>query len=153
HRAAKCLARLQATDDSSVEITRAAVRVLAKHKPAGAVAALLTHLGRAEDDSVAEEIRLALPALAVREGQADAPLVSALTDKEASKRTAAALAFCRAKVKDQMPAVRKLLKDEDNEVRLAVAVALAQAGEKEAIPVLIAFMDLPPTLKTGAAED
>src|SRR5262249_32802176 len=137
----------------SSEAVRAAVRVLARGRPDGAVAALLNHLDRAENAGVTDEIRAALAAMAARDEKADPALVAALKDKSASKRGIAAHARCGAKTKDHLPALRKLLADEDEAVRLPVALALAKRGEKEAVGILIAFMDRPPSLSLGAAED
>jgi hypothetical protein len=52
--------------------------------------------------------------------------------------------LCKAALAEHRPAVRNLLHDADAEVRLRVAMALAAARDKEAVPVLVAlFGELP----------
>jgi hypothetical protein len=152
-RAGRILERIDSDVSSSMDLLGAAVRMLAKRKPAGAAAVLLDHLGRAENSTVVEEIRHALVALAVRDGKVEPALVAALRDKVASKRLAAAVALCRAKLTDQLPALRKLLSDPDDSVRLHVALSLALLGEKDAVGALVSFMDREPGLEMGRAED
>jgi hypothetical protein len=153
HRAEQCLERIDRDVSSSLDLLGAAVRVLALRRPAGAASALLDYLGHAENSRVVEEIRHALVVLAVRDGKVEPALVTALRDKAPRKRLAAALALCQARLADQVPAVRKLLSDSDDRVRLRVAVALARLGEKEAVGVLVSFMDRTPGLEMGRAED
>jgi hypothetical protein len=145
-RAKECL-RLIDLGEGSV-VVAAAVRTLARHRPAGAVEALLDFLPAAEDEIVSAEIQDALTALAVRDDKPEPALVEALKDKVAVKRAAAGVALCRAKVAAQLPAVRKLLQDADVSVRARAALALAVAREKEAVPVLIALLDQPRTPET-----
>src|SRR5262249_36015457 len=64
------------------------------------------------------------------------------------RRGAAAEALCRAGAADQLPSVRKLLQDPVPAVRLQAALALANAKEKDAVPVLI---DLLPKLTQAQA--
>jgi hypothetical protein len=72
-------------------------------------------------------------------------LVKALTDPLPGQRLAAAEALAGGGA-DQWPAVRKLLTDPDAEVRLRVALALAYALDKEAVPTLIELIgELPRT--------
>jgi hypothetical protein len=52
-----------------------------------------------------------------------------------------------------LPAVRRLLNDREPEVRLRAALALAAAGDREAVPVLIALLDRLPPQQAGLAED
>src|SRR5262249_30457291 len=80
-RAKKCLQEIDSGSTSIV--TSTAVRVLALRNPAGAAEALLAFLPFAEDETVAEETRLALASLAVHDGKPDPAIVAALTDKAA----------------------------------------------------------------------
>src|SRR5260370_6680071 len=98
-RARKCLQQI----DQGLPglVTSAAVRVLALRKPDGAVEALLNYLPAAEEESVAEEARLALAALALRDGKPDPVLVAALADKAPAKPAAAGAALGRAKPAEQ----------------------------------------------------
>jgi hypothetical protein len=145
-RAEACLKRIGGGYGANVDM--AAVRLLAVRKPAGAIEALLGFLPFASNSRVADEVQLALTALAVRDGKPDKALLEALGDKQALKRAAAAVALARAGAADARPAIRKLLQDPDTTVRLRVGTILAQAGDKEAIPVLI---DLLPDLSQPLA--
>jgi HEAT repeats/PQQ-like domain len=150
-RAEACLRRIGRGFGANVDM--AAARLLAVRKPAGATEALLGFLPFASNSRVADEVQRALIALAVRDGKPDRVLVDALGDKQASKRAGAAVALVRAGVADTGPAVRKLLQDSDALVRLRVALALAEAGEKEAIPVLIDVLPEVPLPFAWQAED
>jgi HEAT repeat protein len=152
-RAERCLREVEKDGGVGVTVNAAAVRVLARLRPDGAVAVLLDYLPAVQDESVAGEVREALTRLAVAGGKASPVLVNALKDRSPTRRTAAALALCRAKASDQMPAVRKLLADPDAKVRLSVALALVALRERAAMPVLIALMDQPPTPELGRVED
>jgi hypothetical protein len=147
-RAQECLQHIGEGVTGSV--VSAAVRVLAERRPAEAVAVLLGYLPEAEDEGVAETIRLALTSLAVREGKPERALVAALNDKSPLRRAASAEALSRARVSDVLPAVRELLRDRDPHVRLRVALALVAAREKDAVPVLIRLLEELPLEDTGA---
>jgi hypothetical protein len=138
-RARECLRRIREGAASSV--VAAAVRVVVKEKPREAAAVLLAYLPAAEDSAVGEAIRDALSTLAVRDGKAEPALLTALTDKSAVKRAAAAVALCRARLPEVLPEVRKLLKDTDPHVRLHVGLALTARREKDALPVLLPLLD------------
>ncbi len=69
------------------------------------------------------------------------------------RRAAAAEALCRAGLEDEKPEVRKLLADADPYVRLRTAMALANAGDKEGIPVLIETMPRLSLVQAWQAED
>jgi hypothetical protein len=138
-RAEDCLKRIN--EGATATAISAAARVLAQRQPAGAVEVLLAYAPSAEDENVGEAVRVALGALAVRDGKTDPVLIAALTDKVPEKRLAAGVALARAKAADQLPAVRKLLDDPEVTVRLRVGLALASVRQKEAVPVLIALLD------------
>src|SRR6185437_2719234 len=80
-------------------------------------------------------------------------LVRALEDKVGVRRAAAAVALCKGNAADELPAVRKLLRDADITVRLKIAVALAERGEKNAVPVLIALLAELPLEQVYQVED
>jgi hypothetical protein len=151
HRARECLRQLD--EGTAADAVAAAIRVLAKLKPDGAAETLLAYLPSAAEETLAEQVRLALVELAVRDGKADPALAVALTDKSALKRAAAAFALGRAKAADQLPAVRKLLQDPDPVVRYRAALALAAAREKEAVPVLIGLLDKLSSADAGRVEE
>ena len=129
----------------------AAARLLACRKPDAAAATLLAYAPFAASPIVAEEISAAVAAVLVRDGKPDPVVVQALKDKSALKRATAGEALAR--LKDQRPAVRKLLEDPDPVVRMRVGLALVENREKDPIPVLIALLKEKPELGTGAIED
>jgi HEAT repeat protein len=138
-RATACLERIEKGEGNP--LPGAAPRLLALRKPAGAAEVLLAYLPFAEDDTMAGEVRVALGAVAVRDGKPEPAVLEALADRLPLRRAAAAEALCRA---GQPAAARKALADADPAVRLRAAVALATAREKDAVPVLIDLVgDLP----------
>jgi HEAT repeat protein len=152
-RAQTCLGEIDKNGGLSVQVHAAAVRVLARAKPAGTARLLLGLLPDIADDALAGEVRDALADLAMKDGKPEPVLIEGLKDRLAVKRAAAAVALCRAKASDHLPAIRKLLDDPDSKVRLNVALALVRLRHKEAMPVLLALMDQPTTRETGLVED
>jgi hypothetical protein len=152
-RARRCLDAVEKDGGVGIHVAAACIRVLAVRKPAGALGVLLGSLPRVDDESLAEEVREALVALALKDGKPAPVLVAGLKDKAAVKRAAAAVALCRVKATDHLPAIRKLLDDADLKVRLPVALALVRMRHKEAMPVLLALMEEPATRETGLVED
>jgi HEAT repeat protein len=134
-RAARCLPWLDGP--ASLKLVMAAARALAVQKPEGAAAALLAYLPFADNGEVVQEIQAALAAVAAPGGKADKALLRGLGDRAGLRRAAAGVALCRASPPQPVPAVRNLLKDPTPAVRLRTALALAEAGEGEAVPVLI----------------
>jgi hypothetical protein len=153
YRAAACLKEIGSEAGLALNVSAAAIRVLVKRKPAGVVGVLFNSLPRMDDESLASEIRQGLAELALKNGKGHPVLVAGLKDKDAVKRAAAAVALCRGKANEQLPAIRKLLEDADWKVRLSVALALVQMRHKEGVPVLLALMEQPSTRETGLVED
>jgi HEAT repeat protein len=150
-RARDTLAHIQ-ENDLSVEVLQSALRVLGQSKPIGLIEVLLNYAPHAAGDEVAEEVCLALASVAVRDGEAEPLLVRALTDKLAVKRGAAGVALCRAGCRDQRAAVRRLLRDADVHVRRRVALALLEARDKAAVPVLIELLTELPRIEAQHVE-
>jgi HEAT repeat protein len=140
-RAEECLRQIK--QGSTVHVLQAAVRQLGRTKDPAAAGVLLGYLPTADQEGLADEVRETLTSLAVREGKADAAVVAALADKDPLRRAAAGAALARAKVADELPAVRKLMADSDAKVKARVALALASIREKAAVPVLISLLDDP----------
>jgi HEAT repeat protein len=140
-----CLAGI--SKDSADHVLGAAVRMLAQQRPGGALETLLNYLPSADDPDVVEEVVRGLASAGVREGKADEVLVKALKDRLPAKRAAAGGALARAGGEKYRAAVHKLLKDKDVAVRQGVALALLEARDKQALPVLIAL------LTEGAGDD
>jgi HEAT repeat protein len=129
----ECLRWLEGPDAD--ELSRAVVRRLAKLRPEGTVSALFAYLLAADNDSVAEEVREALVALAIRNGKVD-PLLeqAALREASSARRLAAVEILCQADASD---VVRKLLRDPSREIRARTAITRLEQGDGEAVPVLI----------------
>jgi HEAT repeat protein len=121
----------------SRSLPAAAVRLLALRKPEGAAEALLAYLPFAEEDNRSDEVKGALVQLAQRDGKVDAALLRTLADDLPERRAIAAEVLVQGGGKAGQQAVRKLLHDDAATVRLRAALALAQAGDKDAVPVLV----------------
>jgi HEAT repeat protein/outer membrane protein assembly factor BamB len=134
-RATHCLRWIEGSSASA--LPPAAARMLAQRKPEGAAAALLAYLPYADNPEVLRAVTAALAEVAAPGGKPDPALLRGLSDSLAVRRAAAGVALARATPPDQVPAVRNLLKDPAPGVRLRTALALAEAHDAEAIPVLI----------------
>ena len=141
--ALKCLQLIE--KGSPNPLPAAAGRMLALRAPDGAVETLLAYLPYADNDESAHQLRDLLSSLAVHDAKAVPVLVKGLGDKIGVRRGAAAEALCKRGAGENLPAVKKLFKDADAEVRLRAALAvLTRARDKEAVPVLIGLLaDLP----------
>jgi HEAT repeat protein len=131
---------LRALEGNSAALTSAAVRLLARHRPAGAAEALLEFLPNAEDATVLDEARAALAAVGYRDGKPEPALLRALDDKLALRRAAAVSALLQHGARGHTAALRKLLADPVPSVRLRAALALAQASDPKAVSALIALL-------------
>src|SRR5262249_24805235 len=136
-------------------VASAVVRAVVKLKPEGAATALIGFLPLADDETVAETIRTALIALAVKDGKAEPALTAALTDVAPLGRSAAYVALIeggppgeRIRIKDAFPKVREaVLKDQDTEAKFAGLWSLLMTSrEKEFVPELVGMI---PTLGRG----
>jgi HEAT repeat protein len=136
---------------SELPLAEAAARVLAHRKPAGAAKVLLAYLPQANDEGLEEALLLTLKAVGSVGGKADPALVAALSAKQPLLRGAAAIAL--ATVAAQRPAVRRLLADKDDAVRLRAARALFGAADKAAVPALIALVGRGPQEGAWQAEE
>jgi HEAT repeat protein len=155
-RARECLRQIDRggpAAEGSPQVAAAALRRVAHLKPAGAARVLLAYLASVQDEALAEEVRLALAAVATKDGKPEPLLLAALADKLPARRLAAAVALCRARAAEALPAVRKLLDDPDTTVRFRAAVALAGARDKEAVAALIRTLDGPPSRQTSLVEE
>jgi HEAT repeat protein len=120
-------------------LSQAVVRLVARRQPKGAVPALLALVPSAEEALIAE-VRDALAALALRDGKPDPQLLDAIAkDADAGRATVAAEALAKAVSVDGLW-VRPLLRSPQPQVRRRLAVALAELGESEAVPVLLSLL-------------
>jgi HEAT repeat protein len=142
-RARKSLALIKS--GGSAEVASAAARVLARLNPPGTTEALLAYAPSAASVKTVQEIAKALTRTAAREHNIDREVAAALADKAAPRRQIAGEVLASAGDRQQRAAAAKLLKDRDVHVRLAVGLALAQAGDPEAISPLIDLVEELPT--------
>jgi hypothetical protein len=87
-RARLCLDHL--ADHPDTALIRAAVRLIALRRPTGAAGVLLTYLPWAPDEATAKEVKEALAAVALLDGQPNSVLANALKDADPVRRAAAA---------------------------------------------------------------
>ena len=128
-------------------------RLVALRKPPGAAEAILAYLPGQDDDALREELQTALAAVAHSNGEANPDVLKALTDNSPIRRIAAARALCSVQKLDHLDEVRQLHQDDDPAVRLAVALALAEARDPGALPVLAAFIAQAPIDLAAQAEE
>lgn len=131
-RCERCLKNIEKVPTRT--LASAAARLLGDLKTEGATETLLNFLPLAEDDTVADDVRGALAALAMRGGQPDPVLHEALESKETIKRSAAAEAFARGGDKAMRDEVRKLMtKETDNDIKLRVVVGLVTTAKSKVV--------------------
>jgi hypothetical protein len=151
NRCRECLTAIEA--DKTVPLSPVTARLIALRKPKGATEALLAYLPFAEDDTLADELQVALNMVAYPSGKAHSALVKALGDRNSIRKAAAAQALCNGPMGDLLQPILRLLKDKDSNVRLKVALALAGAREPAAVPTLISLVGELPPEGSSAAED
>jgi HEAT repeat protein len=150
-RARHCLQMIEGSHAAA--LTATAARLLGAAKPDGAVEALLAYLPFAEDDRVLQEIEAGLVAVGLHDGKPHPALVKALEDRVPVRRTAAAGVLCQIGGTEVYALVRPLLKDPKPTVRLRATLALLEAHDAEAVPVLIDLLsELPPVQRKQAEE-
>src|SRR2546425_634355 len=152
-RADTCVEAIEREQGSQSAQVAAVVHVLAERKPAGSVAALLNFLPFNEDEWLQEEIFRALKTLSLRDGKLDPALAPVLQSAEPVRRAAAAFAVGRLGDAEQRSAVRNLLTDQDARVRLWAAQGLLGAGDRSAVPTLIALLGEGPVGLAWRAEE
>ncbi len=128
-------------------------RLVALRKPPRAAEAILAFLPSLDEESLRVELQNALVAVAFSKGDANPVVLKALTDSSAIRRIAAARALCTVPQPDNLEKARGLLKDTDPAVRLAVAVALAEARDFAALPALASLVGEAPPDLAAQAED
>jgi HEAT repeat protein len=137
-RARETLRKLE--DSSLAHLSLVVPRLVAFRKPADAAAVLLAFVPFLNDETLLAEMESALAAVAHRDGKLDPAVLAALADRSAVARAMAGQVLARVGGAEQRPAIRKLLEDEDPLVRQRVALTLADLGDRDAVPVLIALL-------------
>jgi hypothetical protein len=150
-RARRCLERIHSSDETNLEA--AVARTIAAKQPAGAVEVLLAFIPSVVDPTVLDEVQASLAAIAKKDGRALRTIAAVLEDKAALKRAAAAGALVKAGGPDERTKARRLLNDNEDEVRFRVGMALAVAKDKQAVPVLIELLLKLPEEEARDVED
>jgi HEAT repeat protein len=152
HMARQCLETIEGNEVKP--LPDAASRLLALRRPEGTLETILAYLPFAESEPLAAQLIDVLADAGCTEGKADPALLRALEDKISVRRAAAAVALCKGKTDENaLPAIRKLLRDPDAQVRLRTAIALAHRGDKSAVPTLIDLLGDLPFDQVWEAED
>jgi hypothetical protein len=139
--------------DGRLALPGAAVRLVARRKPAGAVKALLGYLPKVPDENAEEDVWYCLGAVAVRDGKVDPALAAALEDAAPQRRAVAACILGRFGDAEQRGAARNTLKDPDPDVRLRAAQGLLAAKDKVGIPCLVDMLEAGSTAVSWQAEE
>jgi HEAT repeat protein len=136
-RADDCINKINSSEAKRVPVGTG--RLTALRRPDGATEAMLGYLPFADDDDgMIAEVKSALTTLALDpNGKPDTALVAALSDAAPARRAAAAEALAKGGGLSVRSAVKQVLTDKDLLVRQSGAAALAMAGERDAVPVLI----------------
>jgi HEAT repeat protein len=136
-RAERCLEEIGQTPYTAPMI--AAARFVAVRRPEGATEAMLLCLPWIDEPSVEEAILEALFKTGLKDGAAEEMVIAAADDKEAARRAAAAFLLGQGTAENRKRAI-SLLKDTDARVRFRAATNLVRAGERDAVPALIALL-------------
>jgi hypothetical protein len=150
-RAEACIEQIEAGPGAALPL--AALRLLVRRRPAGAVEVLLDFVPYADDQEVEAEVLAALGALGVHRGQGEPALVAALRDPLPARRAAAAAVLAHHGDRAQQEAVRPLLADADAGVRFRAAQGLLLSGDRSAVPVLVRLLGEAPLPLAWRAEE
>lgn len=139
-RCERCLARIERGAPFPA-LSSAVARLIAVRKPPGAAGILIGVLPFADDETVADEIREAMAAVAATGAQIDPALMTALEDAKPERRAAAAEALIRTRLPAGIEAGRKMLADSAIDVRMRSTMALVtSAKDRAAVPKLIQLL-------------
>jgi hypothetical protein len=122
-------------------------------KPAEVIPVLLAYLPFADDDSVEEEVINALTLLSVREAKIHTALVASLNDDLPARRAAAAVILGKVGTREQVDAVKPLLKDAAPKVQFRAAQGLIAAQDKTAVNTLIELLGTVPDTWVWQVDD
>jgi HEAT repeat protein len=150
-RARRCVQLLEGTGADLLPVS--VVRVLGQRRPPGAAEALLAYLPAADSESVVEEVSRALSLMAFVDRKPQPALLDALKDRSPLRRAVACSVLARPDQPSQDDKLRPLLKDPQPQVRLRAALALVNAHDPEAVPVLIDLIGVLPSPEWQQAED
>lgn len=149
-RAERCLSAIEQAPYAS--LLTAAAHVASHRRPDGAAEAMLACLPWVEDESVEEALFDALLKTTQKENAIDGVLTAAATDREPTRRAAAAFVLGQAWPRHAKLS-RQLLADSNPKVRFHAAASLLQSGDREAMPTLLALLTDGPVGVAWRAED
>jgi HEAT repeat protein len=154
-RASECLAIVEKEGIySPPDLASAAVRLVVRRAPAGAVVALLDYLPHAPPGAIEEEVWFGLDTLVRKAGTVPVELAAALSAREPARRAAAACIVGRVGSTAQKDTVRRLLGDTSPTlVRLRGAQGLLAGGDTSGVPALIALLAEAPVEEAWQAEE
>lgn len=150
-RARDCVEKIQAR--SPAALVASAARLVGQRRPPGAAETLLAFLPGPGEERVTEAIQDALVEIARADQGTEAIFAASLASATPARRGSAAVVLCRVGTAAHRPAVRRLLSDPEASVRLPIALELADLGNKEAVPVLIALLSQVPRDRAGSIEE
>lgn len=130
----------------------AAARLLAQRAPADAIKILVDYAPFADDATVEDEVITALGILSLQDPKVPQALVATLKDDLPARRAVASLVLGQVGEKEQVEAVRDMIKDADARVRYRAAQGLMAAKDKGSVPVLLALLADGPLPQAGQAE-
>ena len=154
YRSEEARRKIETVSQASVAIS--AAKQLAKLKPADAVPTLLAFLPAADNETVADQLRTTLVALAIRDGKPEPTLVAALTDTNTVRRSAAATALIEGgRTPETLVKVKAMIAAEkDIEAKFTAASSLfTSAKDRDAIPILIDSIPLVARGRVWQVED
>ncbi len=149
-RADRCLSAIDQVPYAS--LMTAAAHLAAVRQPEGITEVMLASLPWVEDEAVEEILFETLLKTGLKDGVVDPVLVAAANDRENPRRAAAAYVLGQAWPQYRQQS-RQLLTDASAKVRFHAAASLLQAGDREAMPTLLALLTEGPVEVTWRAED
>lgn len=151
YRAGVALKKLSNVDHSAA--AAAAARAVVRLKPPGATGALIGFLPAADSETLADDIRAALVAVAAKGADADPDLLAALADASPVRRSAAYAALAPVKAAHG-PVGDAVRKEADLGAKLTgLAALLAATRDKSLVPDVIALLPKLPRGRAWQAED
>jgi HEAT repeat protein len=150
-RARRCLQLLEGPGADL--LPAAVVRLLGQRRPPDAAEVLLAYLPVADNEQVLDEVSKALTLLAFTDHKPEPALVAALKDRSPLRRAMACSALARPDQPPQHDKLRPLLRDPQPQVRLRAALAMVNAHDPEAVPVLIELLGELPAPQWQQAEE
>ncbi len=148
-RAGECLERIESAAETALR--EAVVRVLVLRRPAGLTEALLAFAPSVQDVEVADAVAAGLTDLGRRDGRNLTAITAAAASKDSGCRALVGEALAGSP--ESRAVARKLLRDPDEQVRFRTGVGLARAGEKDAVPILIALLAESPVERAYRSEE